>query len=182
MFRLRNQENFKVPPMSRAAIRAAAYNVRAQLGIADEKYIDVARLLELILFQIPDFVDYDIVSPSDLGELEAATLVVGCGQSKILIRDSVYDDLRKGLARPRFTVAHELGHAFLHSRLYGGPRDYVSNDWPAFRSSEWQANEFGGELLAPAHLIQDITSVNEIAEQFGVSTEVARRRLLNAVK
>ena len=28
---------------------------------------------------------------------------------------------------------------------------------PAYRSPEWQADAFGGELLMPAHLIADMT-------------------------
>ena len=45
-----------------------------------------------------------------------------------------------------------------------------------FRDPEWQANTFAAELLVPLDLI-DTQNIYEIAENFGVSNQVAEIRL-----
>ena len=79
--------------------------------------------------------------------------------------------------RDRFTIAHELGHYFLHS---------AQGDIPivAFRNGstriEWEANWFAASLLMPKAEFRQAArlglSVAALASRFGVSQEAARVR------
>ena len=74
--------------------------------------------------------------------------------------------------RIRFSLAHELGHYFLHKDFYS-KIDFISvQDWKNFiidipeieyRNFEWQANEFAGRLLVPhMELFTEVKNVVEI--------------------
>ncbi|HEY4248477.1 MAG TPA: ImmA/IrrE family metallo-endopeptidase [Lacunisphaera sp.] len=99
-------------------------------------------------------------------------------------------------ARQRFTIAHELGHFFLHA---GDPvfvdqsfvmmRDTASSEGE--KVEEREANLFAAELLMPAKLIvkevedmDDIDIVDDgkigrLADKFGVSVQAMSFRLAN---
>lgn len=60
--------------------------------------------------------------------------------------------------RLRFSLAHELGHYFLHKSIYTNLSFNSLEDWKAFMTNvsesvykdfEWQANEFAGRFLVP---------------------------------
>ena len=60
--------------------------------------------------------------------------------------------------RLRFSAAHELGHYFLHERIYGALNFTTVKQWMNFVTDipvkeyhwiEWQADEFAGQLLIP---------------------------------
>jgi Zn-dependent peptidase ImmA (M78 family) len=82
-----------------------------------------------------------------------------------------------GPYRDRFTIAHELGHYFLHSEQ--GRIPIV-----AFRKGstriEWEANWFAAALLMPktrfAEVYVETQDIFEIASRFQVSTEAATVR------
>jgi Zn-dependent peptidase ImmA (M78 family) len=70
--------------------------------------------------------------------------------------------------RQRFTIAHELGHFFLHSEnplhvdksIVIKLRDHVSSE--AVNAEEIEANAFAAELLMPAKMIEeDFRHVNK---------------------
>jgi len=79
--------------------------------------------------------------------------------------------------RDRFTIAHELGHYFLHSE---------QGEFPiiAYRQGstriEWEANWFAAALLMPADEFREawgrLQDISELAEEFGVSEDAARVR------
>jgi Zn-dependent peptidase ImmA (M78 family) len=79
--------------------------------------------------------------------------------------------------RDRFTVAHELGHYFLHS-------DQGAEPIIAYRRGstriEWEANWFAAALLMPKHAFEvackETGNITRIALQFGVSQEAAKVR------
>lgn len=83
--------------------------------------------------------------------------------------------------RQRFTIAHELGHYFLH-RDHG---EFV--DKALFRKElqsdrrEFEANSFASRLLMPANDFRNVSArfnsnVDLIAQQFGVSAAAAKFR------
>jgi hypothetical protein len=60
--------------------------------------------------------------------------------------------------RLRFSLAHELGHYFLHSDIYSSLSLNTPEEWKKFilnvpeaeyGNFEWQANEFAGRFLVP---------------------------------
>jgi hypothetical protein len=80
--------------------------------------------------------------------------------------------------RDRFTVAHELGHYFLHS-------DQGAQPMVAYRKGstriEWEANWFAASLLMPrqkfrAACQQSHDNLAVVSAKFGVSIDAARVR------
>lgn len=57
--------------------------------------------------------------------------------------------------RDRFTIAHELGHFFLHSRM-GEIAIRVNRETKTSSLLEWQANWFAGAFLMPSNLVNEL--------------------------
>jgi Zn-dependent peptidase ImmA (M78 family) len=96
----------------------------------------------------------------------------------------------KPVYRQRFSIAHELGHLFLHmgylinDELWNQVGDYKDSVY--YRSGhsleEYEANEFAGALLMPEnkfkevakkYLVNGFYNIEEIANYFNVSKEAA---------
>lgn len=83
--------------------------------------------------------------------------------------------------RDRFTIAHELGHYFLHSQQ--GEKPIVAYRRGSSRI-EWEANWFAAALLMPEEpfrrAMNTLQNISAIAEQFGISEDAAlvRRKTL----
>jgi hypothetical protein len=116
---------------------------------------------------------------------------------EMILSESSYRDLQDGLARPRFTICHEFGHAVLHTnelvRLAGLTIErqaamYRSREHAKCFDSEWQANAFAAAILMPSEGIQLLEDtygfVGEdlIADHFGTSVVAARYRLESMAK
>lgn len=93
--------------------------------------------------------------------------------------------------RKKFTIAHELGHVFLHLRDTDG--DFIDHDVNLYRRNntdhiekqflEAEANKFAAALLMPRRFVSEeweqTFSVDEMAEKFGVSASSMGFRLQN---
>jgi len=95
--------------------------------------------------------------------------------------------------RKRFTIAHELGHHFLHlmedGEIVDTEGDLFRNDWSdksivqdASRRMEVQANQFAAALLMPARLVEEVyqgvtKDITELSRIFKVSKEAMGYRL-----
>jgi Zn-dependent peptidase ImmA (M78 family) len=91
--------------------------------------------------------------------------------------------------RKRFTIAHELGHHFLH--LLAADGDFVDTQVDLFRDAEAgesgsrtvevQANQFAAALLMPEGLVREAfgrtQNLSELARLFNVSEEAMAIRL-----
>lgn len=93
-------------------------------------------------------------------------------------------------ARKRFTIAHELGHYFLH--MLDQDAEIIDLDIDLYRASEItgdsqrramevEANRFAAALLMPSHLVRSEweaqPSVSAMAQQFHVSFEAMAYRV-----
>jgi Zn-dependent peptidase ImmA (M78 family) len=95
--------------------------------------------------------------------------------------------------RKRFSIAHEIGHLFLHMgylikpELWESVGDYKDSVYYRFGHSieEYEANEFAAAFLMPDYEFKKIAkenlengvyNVEEIAKYFGVSVEAATVR------
>lgn len=93
--------------------------------------------------------------------------------------------------RMNFTIAHELGHLFLHMGYKTNSDRWQQQDNTTYyrsgdSQSEYQANEFAAAFLMPRKQYKDIMDKNtndnnivntlEIAEYFGVSISAASNR------
>ncbi len=115
------------------------------------------------------------------------------GVMEVVLSESTYELLQADHVRARSTVAHECGHACLHTeqiiRLTGlSLRSQVAlhrerGSHEACHDTEWQANAFGSALLMPADGLVLLAespiglSAVTVAAKFGVSIESATYRL-----
>lgn len=90
--------------------------------------------------------------------------------------------------RDRFTIAHELGHLFLHYTWQKRHEDEARKYMFALRKEservEWEANWFAAAFLMPSEKFQEIYmaeegDINSIAEIFDVSNQAAEIRAKN---
>lgn len=96
-------------------------------------------------------------------------------------------------SRSRFTIAHELGHLFLHMGFIINPEKWNSideyYDSPKYRQGyseeEYEANQFAGAFLMPAkeyrdfvndHKKNNVINIGLIATHFDVSFDAALTR------
>ncbi len=83
--------------------------------------------------------------------------------------------------RARFTIAHELGHCYLH--MEGDPRKIVASFRLDKSPREAAANKFAVELLMPKKLLEKeyeemvIPVTESLAKKFKVSKQAMRARL-----
>lgn len=89
------------------------------------------------------------------------------------------------IKRQRFTLAHELGHYFLHKEKNINFIDttfFRSND---MTSVEYIANEFAARLLMPEDIVrklidnEQIKNIGTLAEKFNVSSAAMKYRVLS---
>lgn len=103
---------------------------------------------------------------------------------------SIVVNSRHAKVRQRFTVAHEIGHYFLHSKkdvFIDGFVFHRNNPQPQGINyqEEREANSFAAGLLMPSNLVReymekhDPRSFKEIAEEFEVSPQAMEYRLQN---
>jgi hypothetical protein len=73
--------------------------------------------------------------------------------------------------RLRFSLAHELGHYYLHKEIYSDLTFNSPEEWKDFviyspeneyANFEWQANEFAGRFLVPREALK--TKIAEVCE------------------
>lgn len=105
----------------------------------------------------------------DILEADLETIVVhGPGDFKIVLPNHTTE------SRDRFTIAHELGHYYLHSQEGKEP---LRAGRGGSDLAEWQANWFAAEFLMPhAEFIaafHQTPSVAMLAHKFGVSAKAA---------
>ena len=159
-------KTYVASPMSRLDIRNMAKKFRELLGIQNDLYVDVLRILEMLLPSMG--VNYEIVKNSELNT-EAITIP---GENLIKIREDVYLGARKGVGRYRFTIMHEIAHLILHDystiRLARGDEKPV-----AYLDPEWQADAFAGEFLVPYNLTKNMTEA-EIVKYCRVTPKAAQ--------
>ena len=84
----------------------------------------------------------------------------------------------KFIKRLRFSLAHEIGHLFLHKDIYSSFSIVDSSAWKEFMKNipdweygffEYQANEFAGRVLVPRkRLILEMESCLQEVQEIGL--------------
>jgi Zn-dependent peptidase ImmA (M78 family) len=158
-------------PMSRNNIRHLVNYIRNELGLSTEHFFPVVEFLEFGLPRMDDSFVLEIGSIKEMGGRYGVTYPE---QSKIVLREDVYNNAVDGVPRDRFTIAHEIGHYIMHSpNRVAFARERKKEKLAPYLDPEWQANTFAGELLAPPKIIKGLSLI-QITELCGVSSEVAR--------
>lgn len=124
------------------------------------------------------------VFETDFAETDVSGLIKKNGEDV-----SIYVNSYDVPVRKRFTIAHELGHLFLHLQNEDG--NFIDNKISLFRSSEIrntsdalrevEANHFAAALLMPKSFVSQewkkTRSVASIAKLFNVSAGAMENRL-----
>lgn len=166
----------RVAPLNSQRIRQAAEEIR---GIFDIQpgHVDIVGLYEFDLQE--KGWDYDICENS---ELPNDVLAMSYPDRHLVrVKQSTWSKALQGDHMCRFTLAHELGHLFLHtSERLGFARHHPSSrgNHSFFEDSEWQADRFAAELLTPAHELRASgLSALQIVVAYGVSKSSANIRI-----
>lgn len=155
-----------------------------------EKLIEVLELsIPIPIEKIPRMLGGKLkeCSESDMNDMEAMIKKEGHDSFVIYISKS------KPPKRKRFSIAHELGHLFLHMGYLIRPEIWEKEDEYkdsvyyryGYNKEELEANEFAGAFLMPEqefrkiakqHLEHGYYDLEAISDYFDVSTEAARIR------
>lgn len=162
---------FEVPPLSRSEIRELALTLRKVLNINTGPF-PIMDFVEFILPSLDKKFELNVLPVEQMGTDFGRTYPRGA----IQLREDVYIAASNGDPIHRMTVAHEVGHYFLHIKndLHFA-RNIANEKTPPYMSSEWQANCFGGELLVP-YLDKNIISqlsIEDVMKTYGVSRKAA---------
>lgn len=161
------------PPTSWARIDQMAWSIRCDFELHERPFLPVIGFAETILSDGLEAFELRVWSDADCEGAEGFTCPHG---SHITLPESVYRGACANNPRDRFTVAHELGHFFLHAgrplaRLASGLRVQ------AFRDPEAQANRFAAAILMPWGFFEAGMTAFEVMDKFGVSRQAAVHRL-----
>lgn len=169
----------KVSPRSAKSIANFAYELRKKFfKVKDNTPANMSYILEIGLTKhIPNY-SFEVLEDELMDNAEALTEP---DNMRIILSSSTYaaldDPTNPMYHRARFTAAHELGHLIYHEGV-ALHRNGVKNHKP-YEDSEWQADTFSAEFLAPISLCQG-KSVLEIQETFGISRSSAEKRYTKA--
>lgn len=164
-------DDHRVPPKSRAEIRRLANTIRTLSGVRYDAPFPIMRFVELVLPKMFPGFAIEVLPMSEMGNKHGETLP---DRRIMRIREDIYERACRG-GRDRLTVAHEVGHLLMHSGLTVAMARNVS-DYPAYESSEWQANAFAGELLIPHDAVVGMRP-REVAVRYKVSESAAAKQL-----
>lgn len=186
--------------MSYAAIEAEAARVRQRAELWGHPLSPIEQLPLFPLVDMQRDLTFSIGARTHVGDFSIEDLGFGVEGSTgwsdgspprmiVRLQEEAYRGVQRGDGRSRFTVAHELGHVFLHTGLLIRMKRIphlkgalARGGHPAYLDSEWQANAFAGSLLVPADGLDALRRVGklrvaEVSRQFGVSHTTARRAI-----
>lgn len=165
---------YKADPVSREDIRRYVRDLKRSVGLENVLYFPILQFVENVLpLIIPDF-QFEVVPEIEMDGKHGETYP---SKNLMRIREDIYLRAAAGEGRDRFTIAHEVGHLFMHEddsialcRL--APDEHLK----PFEDPEWQADAFGGELLASSYLIQGMSEI-QVQMKCGVSSSAAHVQL-----
>lgn len=167
-------QDYRVPSLNRRDIRTLTHQIRSMLSITNLHF----PIMEFVEFGLPSLIDDYELSIMPIEDMPGTHGLTIPQESKIILREDIYEGALNGNGRDRMTVAHELGHLLMHKNI-SFARSMPNVRIRAFESSEWQAKCFSGELLIPANkreILLNMTPI-EVAQVCGVSLEAAEYQL-----
>lgn len=145
------------------------YNIRYAVSMAHCVHKKIKYEEKLLPIKVEDIIKYrpDIkIEKEDLLGLDGYS-IYNFKTKRYLI---ALDDVNYDLSRQRFTLAHELGHIFLHHHTkYKYLSDYIK---------EKSADAFAGELLMPREIMYKTAKFppNYVLDLYGVSYSAYEQR------
>jgi Zn-dependent peptidase ImmA (M78 family) len=168
---------FRVPPRSTENIREGALYIRQALNITTP-FFPLKDVVEKVLPRMFEEYVFDVRDKAGMvNDYGKGTMAMTTPAIALLeVREDVYEELCANDGRARFTVAHELGHLFLHQDTGGFARFSRDTAMKIYESSEWQADNFAAELLMPLDFAVNCGGIESIMAMFGVSYTAAEIR------
>lgn len=163
--------DYEVSPTNRASLMALADSIRTFLRI-ETPFFPISQVVEVVLPKVSGMEDL-VLTIGDMAEMGDDHGLTFTDRKEIRLREDVYEGVRKGKGRDRFTLAHELGHLLLHSNQAYQRNMRLAKDIPAYRSAEWQANTFAGSLLMPHSYLKEKQDCFQIVADCGVTIDAA---------
>jgi hypothetical protein len=178
--------DFKPPKLYWDEIRALTKKIREQfLNKPDQIPVPIENIIE---FKLGITIDPQPFLKEEFG-IDGQIL---SDLTTIMIDSKMYSD-DKSLPRVRFTLAHELGHFYLHKEQIKKARFSSVKEWIKFRQSiseediswfESQADEFAGSLLVPKNKLIELLEAerNKIEKYITTSnSEESQERAITAL-
>ncbi|MGL4676586.1 MAG: ImmA/IrrE family metallo-endopeptidase [Brevinema sp.] len=163
--------NYVVEKRKREFIHQIALDLRQQYCYT-EPYLNILELLDKLV--IKKKLQYHILSNEEWDNQYSDLEAFSQAHSKeIFLPEKLIMSIEDhDITRSRFTVAHEIGHIFLHSEetqniLFNTEEHLLVN------SSEWQANYFAGALLAPDEYVLSCTTHQELIDLCRISWQAS---------
>jgi hypothetical protein len=165
----------KVTPLKTIDIHTKAHKVRDVLMVLIEG-LNIKKHKLPIIDVYDHLMDnglmtYEVVEDNVLGERLAETFP---DKEHITVFDGACD----GVPFHRFTLAHELGHLFLHKNQ--APKSYARGEvknHKVYEDSEWQADEFASELLIDKRDLTGNETAVDLTARYGISLLAAETKL-----
>ena len=174
-------DKYVVSGLSKIEIRWYVQNIRKLLLLSDYKYVAIVKVLDKISKLFSDIglsFNYIIKEDNDPIFEENEEVFTDMKAGVIYFKESVIEKAsRKRYQRSSFTIAHELGHYFLHYLNEDVKLSRVSKDFvvPKYKDPEWQADTFAAEFLMPFDQCKDM-NVEEIKNTYHVTRSAATTR------
>ena len=172
--------SFRVPGLSRIEIYNFVQRILVALKLEQNGYyMDVVAFVESI-HTFDDLFAFECVEKNELPiDTYARYLPI---DNKMEVDEDVCIAACNGDKRHRFTIAHELGHYFLHGDKIAFNRVPPGRIIKAYEDPEWQANTFASYLLVSPSSICELKTAENISKKCGVSYQAAKIALENAKK
>lgn len=166
--------NTNIPYIPFDKIESITSLIREKTGFNDTLIVDVSEIAKQLGFEVyeDDFNGNDDIS---------GKVIIDSDSKKF----EIYVNKKESEERKRFTIAHELGHVFLHASSKGTYQDtfYRGQCYDEFDRLEYQANLFASSLLMPKDTVKklwnDFKKIEPISKFFVVSEDAAKIRLKN---
>ena len=172
-------ETFRARPISRKDIRNYVYKLKKLFGLENQRYFPILPFAENVLPHLFSDYQFEVVPAQEMGNKHGETFP---SYKLIRIREDVYEGAARENGRDRFTVAHEVGHLLLHCENdISLCRLDPSSRLKTYEDPEWQANAFGGELLASSWLISGMSAA-QVSQECAVSFSAAEIQLRTLLK
>lgn len=158
-----------VSVLSYEDLRARADGFLAKFHPSGEIPVPIEEIIEFQLsmdiFPLPGLKDLLDIDGFISGDLKTIT-----------VDEYIYQKVEN---RYRFTLAHEVGHFWLHQKVYEGANFNTVEEWKAFVTTipedqhdwlEYQAYSFAGLILVPQrYLVEEVRSKVELLNGTGIS-------------
>ena len=168
-------------------IRWYVQKLRKLLILSDCEYVNVVKILDRISKMLSNIgIPFNYVIKEDDDPIfeknEEAFTDMKTGI--IYFKESVIEKAcKKRYQRSSFTIAHELGHYFLHYLNEDVKLCRVLNDTvvPAYKDPEWQADTFAAEFLMPFEQCKNM-EIEEIRKTYHDTRKAATTRKEKIIK